>query len=176
MILTLRHSIAWFSLSALLLSASCLVVDSLEAQEEQPLPANTPPRIHEQSAVPQNGSVLIPQGCLLPLAIGTVEEFDVADELTARWFVDDVLLSSSQLPAQGEPLRAGPTYTFEIARHPLGPHAVLVAISDGFADGADLRAAREGKAVVSYEWAIDTSNATDCTALSGTADDSADHL
>lgn len=168
-----RYPITSTALSTLLLCASCLVVDSLDVQEEQPPPANTPPRIHEASAVPQNGSVIVPQGCALQLAIGTVEEADLADELTARWFVDDVLLASSRLPAQDEPLREGPIYTFEVARHPPGPHAVLVVISDGFADGADLRAAREGKAVVSYEWVVDTSAAATCTESLETPDEPA---
>lgn len=164
MMTSLRHPLAALAAGAALLSsASCLVVDALEAQEVTPPPANTPPRIREESAVPQNGSVIVPPSCALELAIGAVEEFDVADELVARWFVDDVLLSTHRLPAQDDFLRPGPNYTFEVARHPPGLHAVLVAISDGFADGEDLRAAREGKAVVSYEWAIDTSAAAACT-------------
>ncbi len=169
-----RHRHAALALCALIANAACLVTETIEVQEAQPTPANTPPRIHEESASPANGSVIEPTSCALQLSIGVVEEWDASDELTARWFVDDALLASSRLPPQDDPLREGPRYTFEVARHAPGPHAVLVAISDGFADGADLRAAREGKAVVSYEWALDTSAASACVDQPESSDEPTD--
>lgn len=161
-----RHPFGPISLSILLaLSTSCLVVDSLEEQETTHSPGNMPPRILEETVEPKNGSVIFPESCALLLSIGAVEELDLTDELMARWFVDEKLLSSHRLPAQDEIVRPGPSYAFEVARHTPGMHVVLVSISDGFADGEDLRAAREGKAVVSYEWAIDTSAIAACVDL-----------
>ncbi|MDR0967188.1 MAG: hypothetical protein LBM75_11955 [Myxococcales bacterium] len=158
-----RHPSVPLFLSALLTlsTAACLVTEALEEQEALPPAENWAPRIVEETVAPRNGAVLAPQDCAIHLSIGAIEERDLADELTARWFIDGVLRASQRLPVQSdEVLRPGPNFTFKVASHTPGMHVVLVAISDGFADGEELRSALEGRSVVSYEWSIDTSAAT----------------
>jgi|GEM_PF-1738457 AAA ATPase containing von Willebrand factor type A (vWA) domain len=156
-----------------LVCGACLVTDALDPQPgtEPSESVNRPVRIVETGISPDNRSVVRPSNCAVALKIDGVEDPDTADEVFARWFVDGVMLSSSRLAIREGETREATSYTFEVARHALGVHSVLAAVSDGFEDGSNLRAAREGKSVVSCSWAIDTSALTQCTADPGPESD-----
>lgn len=164
---------ALLSACALVTAGACLVTNSLDPQSDIVTDAgrNGPVRIDESGIFPDNSSLVRPASCALVLKIDGISDPDMNDEVSARWFVDGVMLSWSRLPVREGERREGTSYTFEVARHPLGPHSVLVAVSDGFEGGSELRAAREGKSVVSCAWAIDTSALTQCTAERTAEDD-----
>lgn len=147
------------------LVSACVVTDSIEDSYFGEEIGNFPPKIVEDSATPSNVKALILTDCVLDLSVGLVEDMDLEDRLEARWFVDGIMVAWSKLPlAEGEKFRAGPSFTYEAALYGEGVHTVLLIVSDGFAEGRDLKAAAEGKAKDSILWSLDSSRVS-CGAL-----------
>jgi hypothetical protein len=164
------------TLAAGLAAAGCLLTDDPEVRPVVPPAPNNVPRIVESSVSPPGWAVVVPDplgdpACRVQLSIGTVVDEDIADSLSARWFVDydpkdppdTSFLGGEPLNLTGAAERPGPSLDSEtntrlktkLASAPR-VHMVMVVVSDGFDPKAsDYTKVLEGRGSVSWTWAVE---------------------
>lgn len=146
------------------LSSGCLVLEGDLFEDRRPgNGVNFTPRLEETTLMPPNQKTVSLQSCSQNFSVERVEELDLSDTLTARWFVDGVMASWQTLsPLESNPtFWTGATFLFDASRYDRALHTLLLVVSDGFAEGDELMAAAQGKGKSSVVWAVDTTMA-DC--------------
>ncbi|MFN7132352.1 MAG: hypothetical protein ACK4N5_09720 [Myxococcales bacterium] len=152
-----------------MLGSACLPFD-LGPVEEPPPPVNVHPRIEESSVRPQGARIDLSKeiGCRIKLAVGVVNDADVDDVLSARWFIDfdynpgasNPIYHQHELENRGRPERVGSEFEFVGLNYPPGLHTVEVVFSDGFAGSGGPRKVQDGKGSDVYRWFIDSTLVT----------------
>ncbi len=156
----------------LLASTSCLITDPIEGRTPPPPATNHPPRIPKAAVEPLNWSrIVVPNDCKVTLSVGYVEDDDLNDTLSVRWFVDwdpspgalNTYVGGTIDPSGSvERINTGVT-TYPLTIKSPGVHVVTMVLSDGFSSlPTDSATPQAGRDVTSVSWTIDASAATDC--------------